>query len=140
MTQDQYKLWTGVTVDFDDETWSSIVALASMRLASFLCLDELPTDDEGVLEDGLQALLANFICAVLRYQGNPESEITSKHIRNFTINFSSNSAANAFAQVAQNYSDLISKYSDCGTTVDVEHSTCMDCNSTHYYGGCYGCF
>ena len=139
MTQEQYMLWTGVTINFDDETWSSIVAVASMRLASFLCLEQLPTDDEGVLEDGLQMLLANFICATLRYQGNPESEITSKHIRNFTINFSSKSAANAFAQVAQNYSDLIDKYSDCGIGVEAEHSTCMNCDN-RYYGGCHGCF
>lgn len=139
MTQDQYTLWTGVTVDFDDETWNSIVAVASMRLASFLCLAELPTDDEGILEDGLQMLLANFICATLRYQGNPESEITSKRIRNFTISFSSKSAANAFAQVGQNYGDLIEKYSDCGTGVSVERATRFECDRHHHYGGCHGC-
>ena len=124
MTQDDYKLWTGATVTFADEDWARIVAVAEKRLASFLCLEALPDP----LPDDLEELLANFINAVFKYQGDYDA-VESKSVRNFTIHFRSDSAVNAFAQIAKNYGDTIDEYSECGTTIKVEHSTRSCCEN-----------
>ena len=42
MTQDDYKLFTGQTVNYDDTDWGIIVDVAESRLASYLCLEECP--------------------------------------------------------------------------------------------------
>lgn len=118
MTKDDYKLWTGETVDYSDEDWQRIVDVAKTRLASLLCLDSWPAE----VADDLEMLLANFICAVLRFQGTPEASVSSKSVRNFTISFNSDSAVNAFAQLGNNYSDIIEKYSQCGSGLKVEDS------------------
>lgn len=118
MTQDDYNLWTGETVSYSEADWNRIVNVAKTRLASFLCLESWPSD----MPDDLEMLLANFICAVFRWQGTPDSSISSKHVRNFTINFKDDSAVNAFAQVAKNYSDIIEKYSLCDSGLTVEKS------------------
>lgn len=123
MTQDDYKLWTGETVSYSDADWQRIVNVAKTRLASFLCLPEWPSD----MADDLEMLLANFICAVLRWQGTPESSISSKHVRNFTISFKDDSAVNAFSQVAANYSDIVEKYSQCSSGMTVEKSKRFCC-------------
>lgn len=118
MTQEDYTLWTGETVNYSNEDWARLVAVASKRLASFLCLEALPNP----LPDDLQMVLANWMAAVFRWQGNADAQVESKSVRNFTIHFSSSSAANAFAQVAANYGDIIDDYSDCGSSVVVEKS------------------
>lgn len=118
LTLDDYKLFTGDETTFSDDDWSIIVDEASERLASFLCRDALPNPLPTTLKD----LLANFIFAVRRYQGAGEEEVESKHVRNFTIKFKSNRAANAFAQVANNYADIIEMFSECGLGLDVEKS------------------
>jgi hypothetical protein len=133
MTQDDYKLWTGETVSYSDTDWQRIVNVAKTRLASFLCLESWP---EQVADD-LEMLLANFICAVLRWQGTPEASVSSKSVRNFTISFSSDSAINAFAQVAKNYSDIIEKYSLCDSGLEVEKSKVYNC-SRKAAGECCG--
>ena len=118
LTQDEYKLFTGDNAAFEDDDWSVIVAEASERLASFLCLEALPDELPVTLKD----LLANFIFAVRRYQGAGAQEVESKRVRNFTINFKTNSAANAFAQIANNYRDIIDMFSECGVGIDAERS------------------
>lgn len=125
LTQTDYKLFTGQTVNYDASDWGIIVEIAESRLASFLCLGEFPELDESNRD--LAMLLANFICASLKFQGNSDT-IESKSVRNFTINFKS-SATNAFEQIASQFEDIIEKYSDCGTEVHVERSR-RDC-------GCY---
>jgi len=134
LTQEQYTLYTGLTVNYSDEDWQAIVSVAEVRLASFLCLLELPTveDESGeqVLPADFALLLANFIAAVLRFRGNGDS-VSSKRTRNFTINFKSSSAANVFSQIADQYPDIIEKYSQCGMGIKVEQSRrCY----------CHGCF
>jgi hypothetical protein len=104
------------------------VEIAEMRLASFLCLDSFPTLDDS--NKDLAMLLANFIAAVLKFQGDGDA-VTSKHVRNFTINFKSSSAADAFSQIAMQYDDIISKYSECGLGVKVERQRYNCCG---YYG------
>lgn len=131
MTQDDYKLWTGATVTFTDEDWARIVAVASERLASFLCLDSLPDP----LPDRLAELLANFINGVFKYQGDYDA-VESKSVRNFTIHFRSDSAVNAFAQIATKYGDTIDEYSECGQSIKVEHSTRNYCGN---WSGCDEC-
>lgn len=133
MTQDDYKLWTGETVSYSDADWVRIVNVAKTRLASFLCLESWP---ETVADD-LEMLLANFICAVLRWQGTPEAGISSKSVRNFTISFNSDSAVNAFTQIAKNYSDIIDKYSLCDSGLAVEKSKHYGCKGQEV-GGCCG--
>lgn len=133
MKQDDYTLWTGETVSYSQADWTRIVNVAKTRLASFLCLDKWPSE----ISDDLEMLLANFICAVLRWQGTPEASINSKSVRNFTISFNSDSAVNAFAQVAKNYSDIIEKYSQCGRTMTVERSKHYNC-AGKTNGGCCG--
>ena len=131
LTQEQYTLYTGQTVSYSDSDWQSIVAVAEVRLASFLCLETFPNLDGS--NDDLAMLLANFIAAVLKFRGDGDA-VTSKHVRNFTINFKTSSAADAFSQIASQYSDIIGKYSQCDLGVKVE--------SLHWHcGGCdYGCF
>lgn len=124
LTQDDYKLWTGETNTLSQSDWAKVVGVASSRLASLLCLEALPDP----LPDDLSMLLANFICAVLRWQGTPDSSVSSKSVRNFTISFKSDSAVNAFAQVANNYSDIIGKYSACGTDFEVERTRRCACD------------
>lgn len=126
LTQDEYTLWTGEPVNYDSEDWETITAVASGRLASFLCLDNLPADAEGELPDDLKELLSSFIWAVRDTSGRNE-KVESKSIRNFTIKFASNSAANAFADIASDFGDIIEKYSNCGTGVDAERSTRYCC-------------
>lgn len=126
MTQEDYKLWTGEDAPYEDSDWARIVNVAAARLASFLCLESLPMCP-GEMDDQLQMLLANFVCAMLHFQGNPDAQIASKSVRNFTISFTSDNAANAFAQVAVNYRDIVERFSACDLGFDVEKS--------HY--GCY---
>lgn len=124
LTQDDYKLWTGEANTMPAEDWARLVSVASGRLASLLCLDSLPEP----LPDDLSMLLANFICAVLRWQGTPDSSVSSKSVRNFTISFKSDNAVNAFAQIASNYSDIIAKYSACGGGFEVERTRRCPCD------------
>ena len=124
LTQDDYKLYTGQTVNFSDVDWETIVGIAETRLVSFLCLEELPELTEE--NKDLAMLLANFVCVMLKLQGATDT-IESKSVRNFTINFKS-SATNAFEQIYSRYEDIIEKYSDCGTEIKVE------CNSWHCCG------
>lgn len=129
LTQEQYTLYTGLTVNYNEADWLAIVSIAEVRLASFLCLEELPTSDESgvpVLPTDLAMLLANFIAAVIRFQGNGDT-IESKSVRNFTINFKTSSAADAFSQIATQYSDIIDKYSQCDIGVRVERSALRCC-------------
>jgi len=118
LTQSEYKLLTGQSVDFKPADWLMIENIAEIRLASFLCLDEFPelTSDN----EDLAMLLANFICATLKFMGNSD-EISSKSVRNFTISFKS-SAANAFQQIFSQYEDIIEKYSQCDLGIKVESS------------------
>lgn len=117
MTQDDYKLLTGKAVNYNATDWITLVGIASERLASFLCLENLPKL-EG--HDDLKLLLANFLYAMIEFQGTADT-IQSKSVRNFTINFKS-SATNAFEQIYTQYEDIIEKYSNCGTHIKVEHS------------------
>lgn len=123
LTQEQYTLYTGLKTSYSESDWEAIVSVAEVRLASFLCLLELSTveDESGeqILPADFALLLANFIAAVLRFQGNGDS-VSSKRVRNFTINFKTSSAADAFSQIATQYSDIIEKYSQCGMGVVVE--------------------
>lgn len=128
MTQDDYKFWTGEDASSYTATeWAKLVAVAELRLASFLCLDELPTDEQGNLYDDIAQVLANFIAAIIAHEGASQS-VESKHVRNFTINFKSGIAANAFAQIAEQYGDIIERYSNCDMTFKVEHNA-------HYFCG-----
>lgn len=126
LTQDQFKLFTGQAVNYSEKDWQTLVAVAELRLASFLCLDEFPelTDDNLDLAE----LLSNFIAGVLKFQGG-NGAVESKSVRNFTIKFRTSSAANAFSLIASQYRDIIEKYSACGIGIKVERS--KDC-------GCYG--
>lgn len=123
LTQEQYTLYTGHNSCFSDEDWELIVNIAEMRLASILCLEEFPELDETNSDLGL--LLANFICTCLKFQGAPDT-IESKSVRNFTINFKS-SATNAFEQIYSQYRDVIDRYSNCGTEINVERNAWHCC-------------
>lgn len=129
-TQAQYKLWTGQTANYGMNEWTQIVTVAAARLASFLCLQNgLPTDPnstEDYLPADLQQLLANFIAGVIALQG-AHSEVESKHVRNFTINFKSTTASDAFANIAQKYADIIELYSNCGIGFAVERDARYGC-------------
>lgn len=118
LTQSEYKLLTGQSVNFESADWIVIENIAEIRLASFLCLDDFPelTSDN----EDLAMLLANFICATLKFMGNSD-EISSKSVRNFTISFKT-SAANAFQQIFSQYEDIIEKYSQCDLGIKVESS------------------
>lgn len=128
LTEEQYTLFTGLSVSYDSTDWTTLVTVASMRLATFLCLDEFPELDDDNLD--LAELLANFMAGVFKYQGGAD-EVDSKSVRNFTIKFKSSSASTAFAQIAEQYGDIIEKYSECDSGVVVEKSR---------NGCCYGCF
>ena len=117
LTQAQYALFTGHTVNYSDEDWEILVNIAVKRLASLLCLEELPNTEDGENQE-LLLLLANFLCGVIKFQGTPDT-IESKSVRNFTINFKS-SATNAFEQIYSQYEDIIERYSLCGVGIDVE--------------------
>lgn len=127
MTQEDYKLWTNAAVTYTKEDWSRIVDAASSRLASFLCLETLPAP----IPDDLAQLLANFICGVIKFQGDFDA-IDYKSVRNFTIRFRSDSAVNAFAQIAQHFGDVIDRYSKCDLGFKVEQST-ECCERGRYY-------
>lgn len=130
LTQEQYTLFTGQTINYSDGDWQILESVAEVRLASFLCLETFPNLDSN--NQDLAMLLANFIAAVLKFQGNGDA-VESKSVRNFTINFKTSSAADAFSQIATQYSDIISKYSNCDSIVKVEKSYWHCC-------GCdYGC-
>ena len=120
-----YNLYTGQKLCYSDEQWANVLNIAQIRLASLLCLETLPklTDEN----QDLALLLANFICATLKFQGAPDI-IESKSVRNFTINFN-NSATNAFEQIYHQYRDIIEKYSNCGndTGIKVERSAYHCC-------------
>ena len=118
LTQSEYKLLTGQSIDYKPADWIMIENIAEIRLASFLCLDDFPelTSDN----EDLAMLLANFICATLKFMGNSD-EISSKSVRNFTISFKT-SAANAFQQIFSQYEDIIEKYSQCDLGIKVESS------------------
>ena len=118
LTQDDYKLYTGETSNLSTEDSSKMVGIANGRLASLLCLEKLPDP----LPDDLALLLANFIAAMEKFKGNGAQVVTSKRVRNFSISYASNEAANVFAQVAENFTDIISKYSACGSSLKVESS------------------
>lgn len=130
MTQDEYTLLTGQTVNFSDEDWQFLVDIAEARLASLLCLGEFPELDET--NKDLVLLLANFLCATLKFQGAPDT-IQSKSVRNFTINFK-NSATNAFEQIYSQYRDIIEKYDKCDLGLKVE---CSDWHCCGYYNNGY---
>lgn len=135
LTLEQYTLYTGITPTYEDEDWTSIVLVAEMRLASFLCLEELPELDDN--NQDLAMLLANFIAAVLKFQGDGDA-VESKSVRNFTINFKTGRAADAFSQIASQYDDIISKYSECDLGVRVERSREHCCGRYNWYGHIYG--
>lgn len=124
LTQDDYRLYTGQSISYTEEEWQKIVKVAGMRLASFLCLEKLPELTDGNLD--LAQLLANFIAAVQKFQGDGGT-VSSKSVRNFTISFKSGSAANAFSQIAEQYGDTIDKYSNCGEIGVVAERTARRC-------------
>lgn len=130
LTLEQYTLYTGMTAPYEDEDWETIVSVAEMRLASFLCLEEFPELTDGNAD--LAMLLANFIASVIKFQGDGDT-VESKSVRNFTINFKSSSAADAFSQIANQYADIIDKYSQCGMGVKVERTKGFCCG---WYNGC----
>lgn len=125
LTQKEYSLFTGQNVDFNNNDWEAIESIAEIRLASFLCLDEFPELTED--NQDLAMLLANFICATLKFSGNSD-EISSKSVRNFTISFKS-SATNAFEQIYKQYEDIIEKYSQCDLGIKVESSKRYCCGN-----------
>lgn len=129
LTQEQYNLFTGQSVSYSETDWIAIVTSASLRLASFLCLDEFPelTDDNLDLAE----LLSNFIAGILKFQGGADIE-ESKSVRNFTIRFRTSSAANAFSLIVKQYGDIVEKYSECGLGFSVEHG--KGCSCDKYYG------
>ena len=118
LTQEQYCLYTGQSVSYSDTDWTALVNIASGRLASLLCLEELPELGEGT--EDLAMVLSNFLCTTLKFQGAPD-KIESKQVRNFTINFKS-SATNAFEQIYHQYRDIIEKYDKCDLGIKVECS------------------
>ena len=130
MTQEEYTLYTGESINYSASDWASLVEIAEIRLASFLCLDSFPELDSS--NKDLAYLLANFICATLKYQGNFE-DAEEKRIRNFTIRFREG-AANAFAQIFNQFHDVIEKYSECGDGLDVERTWRCCCERGWYNG------
>lgn len=114
MTQDDYKLWTGSTASYTDEEWQKIQTAATKRLARFLCLETLPDP----MPEDLAEMTAYFISAVL---GNRQAsgEVQRKSVRNFSVEFSKSTAADAFAAIYQQFADVIEDYGDCGKTISV---------------------
>lgn len=124
LTQAQFTLYTGKPMSLDSADWSAIVSVAEVRLASFLCLESFPELDNTNAD--LAMLLANFIAAVLKFRGDGDA-VESKRVRNFTINFKSSNASDAFSQIASQYGDIIDKYSECGIGLRVERSKGCPC-------------
>lgn len=129
MTQDDYKLWTGQSAaQYTQDQWTKLVDNASRRLASFLCLDALPTID-GAIPADLQEVLANFLNAIIAGQGR-NAEVESKSVRNFTIKYTTTATADAFANIYDRFADVIEWYSNCDGQIKVEgraHYHCGDC-------------
>ena len=121
LTQEEFQLWTKQAVTFSDEEWSEIVGLANARLASFLCLEELPPDSALALP------LAWLIRFTLDFESE-DSKISSKRIRNFSVSFRGQEAANAFKKIADEFGDILDSYSNCGLAFSVERSACRRCN------------
>lgn len=118
-----YVLWTGESLpQYSEAQWLKLTNAAATRLMSFLCIKELPED----LPDELEELLANFIASVLARSGS-KGEVESKIVRNFHINFRAKNATNAFAEIGQEYGDIIEKYSQCGSSISVEKSARYHC-------------
>lgn len=114
MTQDDFKFLTGMTTNYTEAQWTKITSAAGTRLASFLCLDTLPSPMPADFEE----LFANFIAAIIQHQG-ANGEIESKHVRNFSVNYRASTAANALASIAQQYGDIIERYTACDLGVNV---------------------
>ena len=125
MTQSRYSLLTGQSVNYSKDDWDTLVGIAEIRLASFLCLDLVPELTED--NQDFAMLLANFICACIKFSGDTDT-ISSKSVRNFTISFKS-SAANAFQQIYTQFEDIIEKYSQCDLGVKVESSKRYCCGT-----------
>lgn len=128
MTQDDFQTLTGQNVSaLTASQWGLITSAAGERLASLLCLEELPefTDKNRDLE----ALFAAFVAACIKFGGNGE-EIDSKTVRSFSIKLSTDSARSIFAVVARNFSDVVEKYSACDSGIKVERGS-----RCHYCGG-----
>lgn len=123
MTQDDYKLWTGSTASYTDAEWQKIQTAATKRLARFLCLETLPEP----LPDDLAEMTAYFISAVITNR-SASGEVQRKSVRNFTVEFSKPTAADAFAAIYQQFADVIEAYSDCGDTIHVERTKRHCCN------------
>lgn len=124
LTQEDYQLFTGATTEYSDNDWLRLEAIAEARLASLLCLDELPSD----LADNLKMLLANFIFAMMQSLGAGVEKVASKSVRNFTISFNTDTARTAFSKMTELYGDIIDKYSACGDSLKVENSgECWRC-------------
>jgi len=136
MTQDQFTLFTGVTVSYSDEDWETIIKIATERLALRLCMTDGWPDDPDA---SLLMLLANFLAGVFKYQG-AGGTVTSKSVRNFTINFSDN-ADDVWVALYRNYGDLLDLYSECDSSITVESDAIHCCDGDQYYsnytgGGC----
>lgn len=125
ITEQRYTLLTGQSVSYSKDDWETLVGIAEIRLASFLCLDEFPELTEDNTDLGM--LLANFICASIKFSGDSDG-ISSKSVRNFTISFKS-SATNAFQQIYKQYEDIIEKYSQCDLGIKVESSKRYCCGN-----------
>lgn len=123
MTQEDYQLLTGATTSYSESEWARFEAIAEARLASLLCLDELPE----TLADDLKLLLASFMYAMLANLGAGEERVKSKSVRNFDITFDTETARTAFSKISELYGDIIDKYSECGATLNVEKSGCWRC-------------
>lgn len=123
MTQDDYKLWTGSTASYTDAEWQKIQTAATKRLARFLCLETLPE----TLPDDLAEMTAYFISAVIANR-SASGEVQRKSVRNFTVEFSKPTAADAFAAIYQQFADVIETYGDCGDTIHVERTMRHCCN------------
>lgn len=123
MTQDDYKLWTGSTASYTEAEWQKIQTAAMKRLARFLCLETLPDP----LPEDLAEMAAYFISAVL---GNRQAsgEVQRKSVRNFTVEFSKPTAADAFAAIYQQFADVIETYGDCGDAIHVERTVRRCCD------------
>lgn len=123
MTTREFKIFTGADAGaLTAGEWSRIETIASTRLASFLCL---PNGLPQPVPDDLKMVLANFICASIKTQAGTEA-VESKHVRNFTINFKT-ATTNAFAEIAQNYGDIIEQYSNCEMGFAVERKAHYCC-------------
>lgn len=126
LTQDDYKIYTGESINFSDEDWSKLVSMSAVRLSGLLCLEELPINDQGELPSDFALLFANFIYLMLSHRG-ADSRVVSKSVRNFSISFGNSSVSGAFAKLRENYADIIDKYSACGSGFNIEQNTRTCC-------------